>query len=173
MGESAGYGYESETGTGYGEPGGTYRMGGTSRTTTSHDVPIVIEGVIYLFNPPNIAELGKEGAPELVSGQSIAPLEPPAAPEEGQTTGEPVASQPAEGAPAQGQPAAGGPSTQPAPSGAAPTAPLPPAGQPAGTPAPPAGTAPPGAGAPPAEPNNPPATAPSGNQPSQPGMGNP
>ena len=174
MGESAGYGYESETGAGYGAPGGTYATGGTSRTTTSHEVPIIIEGVIYLFNPPNIAELGKEGAPELVSGQSLAPIEPPAAPAEGQATGEPAASQPAEGAPTQGQPAPGVPLTQPAPSGTAPTAPLPPAGQPAGTPAPPAGTAPPpAAGAPPAAPSNPPAAAPSGNQPSQPGTGNP
>lgn len=203
MEESAGYGYSSETGPGYGGPGSTYGMGGTSRTTTSHEVPIIIEGVIYLFNPPNIAELGKEGAPELVSGQSLAPLEQPTAPVEGQAAGQTGTPQPAEGAPAQGQPAAGGPPTaQPAPTGAVPTPPSPPAGQPAagappaaqplpaggapgpmppptaqpaGTPAPAAGpTVPPAAaGGPPAGPKNAPVPAQPGNQPGQPAAVNP
>jgi len=116
MSTTMGYGYGSETGydTGTGS-GAAYGSGGMSRATTSHEVPIIIEGVIYLFNPPSIEELGKQGAPELPSGQSLAPVEAPAAQGgSGAPAGE-ATPQPGQGAPAQGQPSTGAPpATQPA-----------------------------------------------------------
>jgi len=160
MSSTMGYGYGSETGydTGAGY-GGTYGSGGMSRATTSHEVPIIIEGIIYLFNPPNIEELGKEGAPELPSGQSLAPIEAPSAPEGNGPPAAPGTSQPGEAAPTQGQPAAAAPQGQPATgalagpqpaaqptgAGAVPPASPPQTGQPAASRAPAAGpTNPPG-----------------------------
>ncbi|MGQ9762944.1 MAG: hypothetical protein ACUVQH_13640 [Thermogutta sp.] len=178
IGESASYGYESEMGASYGYrgTGGTPGIGGATPTTSSHDVPIVIEGVIYLFNPPNIEELGKEGAPELVSGQSLAPIEAAAASPEGEPAGAAGPSQPAESMPAEGQPmGVGAPGPQPVPAtglrppqqpGQPPLA-VPPQGGPKGPtggPPVPAATGPVGPAAPP--------PGPPGGQPTQPGPGN-
>lgn len=136
---STGYGgysgsssYGTETGSEMASPYGTSGSMGagatTVRATASHDVPVVIEGILYIFNPPNIEELGKQGAPELTSGQSLAPVQPlPGA----QPT------QPGEAAEVQpgGQPAgAGQPGAQPGPAGGAaqPSAPGAGPGQPGG-----------------------------------------
>lgn len=179
MSETSSYDYESEMGPGYGATGGTPAIGGATRTTATHDVPIVIEGVIYLFNPPNIAELGKEGAPELVSGQSLAPIEAAAALPEGEPAGAAGPSQPAEGATAQGQPmGVGVPGPQPVPPATGPTAPqqpgqppvaVPPQGGPSG----PAGAAPVPAATGPAGPAAAPPPGPPAGQPTQPATGNP
>ncbi|MBC7352228.1 MAG: hypothetical protein H5U08_07705 [Thermogutta sp.] len=139
--ETAGPGYATSS-YGTGTPGAT-----TTSATSNYDVPVIIEGIIYIFNPPNIEELGKPGAPELPSGQSLA--QPPA------EQGQPGATAPESAAPT--QPGAGQqPATQP------PTTPQAPAGAPQGpTPAPPGGAQPaapaqggaqPGGGTPPTQP---------------------
>lgn len=128
-GFGTGYGTSEEYGESATEAyGGGYGTGTSGTTTLStamtYDVPIVIEGIIYLFNPPNIAELGKPGAPELPSGESLATPAPAEA-----AQGQPTAGQPA----AEGQTAPAG-AAQPAAGG--PTAPL--GAQPEGVPATPA-----------------------------------
>lgn len=147
LGESGAEGY----GTGYGS--GT--SGATALPTSmSYDVPIVIEGIIYLFNPPNIAELGKPGAPELPSGESLA-TPPQAEPAQGQAPAGPAGAEGQTAPPATGQAAPTGPAAPPGtPPGIAPgTAPGPASSQP---PAPAAGPGP--QGAPPTAPAGPPAT---------------
>lgn len=183
----------STMGSEYGSEGGTYGMGEgytpessgaeygpaaygsggsspagpgmTQGQTGSNDVPVLIEGVIYIFNPPDFSMLGKEGGRELVSGQSLAPPETAAAETPGeQPTGEaadavqPPAAQPTSTAPGTAAPGpavpptappAEAPATAPPPEpataapGTSPAAPAPATGAPA---VPPTGTAP---GAPP------------------------
>ncbi|MBC7337658.1 MAG: hypothetical protein H5U01_15515, partial [Clostridia bacterium] len=106
--ETAGPGYATSS-YGTGTPGAT-----TTSATSNYDVPVIIEGIIYIFNPPNIEELGKPGAPELPSGQSLA--QPPA------EQGQPGATAPESAAPTQPgagqQPATQPPTTPQAPAGA-------------------------------------------------------
>jgi hypothetical protein len=161
MSESYG---EETAGPGYGtSPYGTGGPGATTASATSnYDVPVIIEGIIYIFNPPNIEELGKPGAPELPSGQSLAQ---PAAEQ-----GQPAAPAPESGVPTQ-------PGTGQQPATQQPTAPQAPAGGPQGpTPAPPGGAQPtapaqggpqPGVSAPPVQPAAP------GNAEVQPNAGQP
>lgn len=164
-----GYGYGGEGGYETGaSPGSGYGVPGATQATSSHDVPIVIEGVIYLFNPPDQEQLGKQGAPELVSGQSLAPIEAPPAETASETQGS-AAPQPA-GAPApQTQPAGAPPGAAgPQPPAATPpqvNQPGVPAGQPAATQTPPPEAQPaPGTASQPAAPAA---------QPGQPGLANP
>ncbi|MGQ9914034.1 MAG: hypothetical protein ACUVQQ_06775 [Thermogutta sp.] len=174
--EYGGGGYGGGSGSGGASPMGA---GTTQGQTGTHDVPVMIEGVIYIFNPPDISMLGKEGGRELASGQSLAP--PETAPV---STG---AEQPAEASgaavptgtatPAGAAPGVPAPQT-PAPA-AAPGSALPPVGAPPYEPsaAPPPGTPPAAAppavppaapattGAPAALPSGTPPAAPVGNQP--------
>ncbi|MGB9689346.1 hypothetical protein [Thermogutta sp.] len=146
--ETAAPGYATSP-YGTGAPGAT-----TTSAASNYDVPVIIEGILYIFNPPNIEELGKPGAPELPSGQSLA--QPPA------EQGQPGATAPEGAAPA--QPGSGQqPATQ------QPAAPQVPAGAPQGAvqappggvqPAAPAqGGTPPGVGTPPTQPPAPAAPA--------------
>jgi len=177
MMSTGGYGYGSETGYETGaSPGTGYGAGGTTQASSSHDVPIVIEGVIYLFNPPDQEQLGKQGAPELVSGQSLAPIEAPPV-ETGDASQGGAPSQPAGAAAPQAQPGQPEPQAQPAGAQPAPAGPMAPAVPPQasqpGTP-----TAPPSApqGLPPAvqpAPGTGPTPVPPGTQPGQPAAANP
>ncbi|NMC19053.1 MAG: hypothetical protein GYA33_01425, partial [Thermogutta sp.] len=164
---STGEGYGSEySGAGYGA--GSYGSGGYSPTgpgttqgqAASNDVPVLIEGVIYIFNPPDFSMLGKEGGRELVSGQSLAPPETPATGTAGEQPGEaaagteqPAAAQPTGTEPATPVPQAPGAGSPPPAAGTPPG--TPPGANPAGSPATPPGPGvppaiPPGTGVPPA-----------------------
>ena len=155
--------YGEETG------GSAYGMGGAPMAQnrdqqTTYDIPIEIQGIIYVFNPPDREKLGTGSAGE------EAPMPPsgaPAMPPSGAPAMPPAAApgMPPAGAPA--VPPAGAPATPPAaapgmPPAGAPA--VPPAGAPATPPAAAPGMPPAGAPAvPPAgAPATPPAAAPTG-----------
>ncbi|HUT88101.1 MAG TPA: hypothetical protein VMY37_01270, partial [Thermoguttaceae bacterium] len=136
----------------YGEESGAsaYNMGGgpTAQNRdqqTTYDMPIEIQGIIYVFNPPDREKLGTGSAGE------EAPMPPAAAPGM-PPAGAPVV--PPAGAPAMppaaapGMPPAGAPVFPPAGAPATPPAATPPAATPTGAPAatPTAPATPPAAG---------------------------
>ncbi|MBN1910428.1 MAG: hypothetical protein JW818_11860 [Pirellulales bacterium] len=73
-------------GLGMGGPGmGGPGMGGPALTPpddgeTVYDVPIDIEGIIYIYNPPDLAKVGTGTASEEGAGQAATPPETPAPP---------------------------------------------------------------------------------------------
>jgi hypothetical protein len=103
---------------------------GPSDEKTSIDLPIEIQGIIYIFNPPDMEKLG--------TGTGTAGQEPPAAPA---ATGAAPATQPA--APAVQGPAATTPGPAPTTPGPAPAAPAPGPAPEAAPPGPPAPSPPP------------------------------
>ena len=152
MGMDSGY---AQPGMEMGGPGMDPGMGGAGgpRTYGQYDIPIEVEGVIYIFNPPDRTKLGtgsagEESASQLSTPASAgAPSSPPPAPA-GPVPAitvtpppEPAPS-PAGAAPAPATPPAATPAPAP---GTAPTAPATPPEAAAPTPTPPAGAAPPAA----------------------------
>jgi hypothetical protein len=182
-GEDGGYGDSSYGSAGYGAVGSS-RM----KATSSLDIPIEVQGIIFIFNPPDRDMLGKGTAGQEPGVVQPAPAAPPAAPPAAAPTGPPAtppptapdggtapgtgpaapaagagvappSSAPAPGGPGTGAPAAGG--VTPAPAGT-PGPAAGPGGPPSG-PAPGGGAAPPAGTAPPGGP--PPAGTPSGTPP--------
>ena len=132
MGGADMYGEESGA-SAFGMGGGPTAQNRDQQTT--YDMPIEIQGIIYIFNPPDREKLGTgsagEEAPMPPSGAlAIPPAAAPAAPPAGAPVTPPAAApgMPPAGAPA--VPPAGAPATPPA---AAPG--MPPAGAPAVPPA--------------------------------------
>lgn len=69
-----------------GRPGGFGRMGGGSTAaedeSSPFDVPIEIQGIIYIYNPPDLAKLGTGTAGEKPPAAAPTPAAPAAAPPE-------------------------------------------------------------------------------------------
>ncbi len=157
-GYGAGYGggYGAGYGGGYGEGeyegGSGYGMGGASDLTNQlggeyspYDLRVEVEGIIYIFNPPDREKLGtgtesdtnpENDVPETSPVPAGVPGATPAAPSGPAPGPTPPAGTTPAGTPVPGTPAPGGPA--PAPAGTPAAAPGAPAGPPAvpGTPAP-------------------------------------
>jgi hypothetical protein len=93
-----------------------------------YDLPVEIQGIIYIFNPPDIAKLGTGEADH----RSAAAAAPEASPPATAAPAAPAATGPAPAGPAPAGPAAGPAPAGPAPAGPAPAGPAPAGPAPAG-----------------------------------------
>jgi hypothetical protein len=109
-------------GNAYGE-GGAARTGLSADSATYWDVPVEIQGIIYIFNPPDMNKLGTGTAGAEAPPAEAVPGEEPAAPETPTAPATPVAPPAARPAAAPAAPPAAPPATEPAvvPPVAAPT----------------------------------------------------